>query len=153
MVEDLSSHTLLMALPHCRYAKKKITVQKKKITVYLRSSLLGSTCHLRYSVAIYGLEENTITTLQKCKCLLRQLGGYLIFKCRNAEVRPQLCTDNSLQKQTVQFSPAVTKCCHDITILSILTVGCVRVCVCVCVRTLVTETEAACARSRMYFDL
>ena len=25
--------------------------------------------------------------------------------------------------------------------------------VCVCVRTLVTETEAACARSRMYFDL
>ena len=116
------------------FAALQVCKKKKKITVYLRSSLLGSTCHLRYSVAIYGLEEDTITTLQKYKCLLRQLGGYLIFKCQNAEVRPQLCIDNTLQKQTAQFSPAVTKCCHDITILSILTVGCVRVCVCAYVR-------------------
>ena len=37
--------------------------------------------------------------------------------------------------------------------LSILTVGCVRVCVCVRTYMTETETEVACTHSRMYFDV
>ena len=46
-----------------------------------------------------------------------------------------------LSTQKLEHSTCIT--------LSILTVGCVRL----YVRSFVTETEAACARSRMYFDL
>ena len=50
-------------------------------------------------------------------------------------------------------TPVILEVQSSKTSTSILTIGCVRVCVCAYVRTLVTETEAACAHSRMYFDL
>ena len=40
-----------------------------------------------------------------------------------------------------------------VSITSILTVGCVRVYMCVCVCVCAYVTEAACVRSRVYFDL